>query len=389
MARPTSERFEFNLLSIPVTELKQTTFSTDAPSESPKVEVNRRGAVAQFILNRPKTLNAFDDDMRRVLADEIPRIARNPDVYIVALTSASPKAFSAGGDVRRLVTEAKTDIETVKGYFRAEYALDWLLDCFSKPTISLIDGLCMGSGAGLTCTNTHRVAGEAYKWAMPETAIGLFPDVGVAHVLGRMPWPIGLYLGLTGDSLGRADAQWLKLTTHCIPATRFAHILDQLADAEPVDPLLDGLHEPQSSGPLQSRAAMIEEHFSGESLAEIIASLEKSGSPSREFAEKALAVIKARSPISLAITDRHIRTARTLDLRQTLIQDYRLAVRCLEGHDFYEGVRAALIDKDARPQWSPARLSYVTEAMVEAYFAPVPSGDLVLQSRPEMQAARV
>jgi enoyl-CoA hydratase len=367
------------------------TEQTEAAAQStpPKIVVNRRGAVVQFTLDRPQALNAFDDEMRQILADEIPRIARNPDVYIVALASANPKAFSAGGDVRRIVTEARTDIEKVKGYFRGEYALNWLLDCFSKPSISLIDGLCMGSGAGLTCYNTHRVAGETYKWAMPETAIGLFPDVGVAHVLGRMPWPIGLYLGLTGQAIGRADAHWLHLATHCISAARFEDIIVGLADCQPVDTMLDAMHEPQRKGALQAKAAMIEDYFSSDTLTEIVNKLTNATGACSQFAADSMSLLQARSPISLAITERHIRAARTLDLRQTLIQDYRLAVRCLEAHDFYEGVRAALIDKDHKPNWRPAALSDVSEALIQAYFAPLGPADLSLPSRAEMQAARV
>ncbi len=362
----------------------------DAPvvAEAPKVEIKRLGAVAQIILNRPKALNAFDDEMRGVIADEIVRIARNPDVYIVALTSASPKAFCAGGDVRRLVLDARADPEKAKGYLRYEYALNWLLDCFSKPTVSLIDGLCMGSGAGLTCYNTHRAAGDNYKWAMPETAIGLFPDVGVAYVLARMPWPIGLYLGLTGESIGRADAHWLGLATHCIPTARFPYILDRLADAEPVDALLDDLHEPQGEGALRKKAAKIEAAFAGANLHDIIDRLERA-SDADEFARETLATLKSRSPTSLAIADRHIRAARALDLRQTLIQDYRLAARCLENPDFAEGVRAALIDKDQRPRWSPASLDKVSDEMADRYFAPLGPDDLALPQRHEMQAARV
>ena len=170
----------------------------------------RSGALQKFTLNRPHALNAFDDEMCNIIGSEIPRVARNADVYIVALLSGNARAFCAGGDVLKLTSEAKHDIESAKTYLHNEYSLNWLLECFSKPTVSLINGVCMGSGAGLTAYNTHRIAGENYKWAMPETKIGLFPDVGVANALARMPWPIGLYLGLTGRAIGRADAQWLR-----------------------------------------------------------------------------------------------------------------------------------------------------------------------------------
>ncbi|PPC86726.1 MAG: enoyl-CoA hydratase [Hyphomicrobium sp.] len=354
-----------------------------------KVELRRRGALLQIDLNRPKALNAFDDEMRRAIADEIPRIARNPDIYITAITSSSPKAFCAGGDVRALTREAREDFNRVKNYFQGEYSLNWLLDCFSKPTVSFINGICMGSGAGLSCYNTHRIAGENYKFAMPETAIGLFPDVGVAHVLAKLPWPIGLYLGLTGRIIERADAFWLGLATHCINGDAYEGILEKLADAQPVDPMLDGLHQDQGAGPLQGEQTMIEDLFSAGSLVEIVNNLQQASGASSPFAAKTLSDLRMKSPISLAITDRHIRECRNLDLRQTLIQDYRLAVRCLEASDFYEGVRAILIDKDGKPSWQPSSLDQVMSEMVDAYFAPLGNDDLKLPSRTEMQAARV
>lgn len=365
------------------------TAAEGAVAAPPKIDVVRRGALMNFVLNRPRALNAFDDDMRAVLAAEIPRTARNPDIYIGAFTSASDRAFCAGGDVRALVAMAKIDIGRARGMFAAEYQLDWLLDCFSKPTVSLINGLCMGSGAGLTCFNTHRVAGEKYAFAMPETAIGLFPDVGVSHKLAAMPWPVGLYLGLTGRSITRADAYWLGLATHCISVTRFEDILEALSQAEPVDPLLDGLHEDPGRGEVEESLTLIRDHFSGETLKEIINALASASGAAKTWAEKVRQELAARSPMSLAITDRHIRSCRALDLRETLIQDYRLAWRCLEGHDFLEGVRAALIDKDHAPRWVPAEIDAIEETQVARYFEPLGADDLALPTRQQMQAARV
>jgi enoyl-CoA hydratase len=288
-----------------------------------------------------------------------------------------------------LVTTLAADKALAASYFAGEYQLNWLLDCFSKPTVSLVDGLCMGSGAGLTLYNTHRVAGENYKFAMPETAIGLFPDVGVAHPLSRLPWPLGLYLGLTGRTVGRADGYWLGLATHCIGASQFDGIIDQLAASEPIDPLLDGLHEEPPAGPLQTDMAMIEDLFSGGSIVEIMQRLKTTTGVSADFAKASYANLARRSPMSLAITDSHIRSARHLDLRETLIQDYRLAIRCLNSVDFSEGVRAALVDKDGAPKWQHARLEDVTADEVACYFAPLGLYDLNLLTRAEMQIARV
>jgi enoyl-CoA hydratase len=363
--------------------------AVDVARGAQKVDVARHGAVAALTLNRPEALNAFDDEMRRTVADEIARIARNPDVYVVVLKSASPKAFCAGGDVRAIVAAGRRDKDLARSYFAGEYSLNWQLDCFSKPTVSLINGICMGSGAGLTLYNTHRVAGEGYKFAMPETAIGLFPDVGVAHVLARLPWPMGLYLGLTGRMLDRADGYWLGLVTHCISAAQFPGLLEKLSDSQPIDPLLDDLHEPQAPGPLQRDRTMIEDLFSGATLAEIFQRLEQVAGAGHEFARATLADLYKRSPMALALTDRHIRMTRGLDLRATLIQDYRLAMRCLDGQDFYEGVRAALIDKDGAPRWQHASIAEITEAELASYFAPLGTADLALPLRTEMQKIRI
>lgn len=359
-----------------------------SPAE-PKVKSVRKNALHTFVLNRPRVLNAFDDEMCRLLAAEIPRIARNPDVYIVALASESPKAFCAGGDILALTDEAKRDMEEAKAYLRNEYRLNWLLECFSKPVVSFIDGLCMGSGAGLTCYNTHRVAGEGYKWAMPETKIGFFPDVGVANILSRMPWPLGLYLGLTGAVVTRADAQWLGLATHCLPSAKFQDIRAKLAEAQPVDPLLDGLNEMQGEGPLQSAFRQIEEFFSISSVGAICDALAKAKGVNTDWAQKTLVDLRQRSPTALAITDRHIRSARALDRRETLIQDYRLAVRFLDSEDLYAGVTAALRDKKPVAAWSPGRIEGVESEMIDTFFAPIGDGELDLPGRAEMQEARV
>ena len=290
-----------------------------------------------------------------------------------------------------LTSEAKRDIESAKAYLRNEYSLDWLLECFSKPTVSFINGVCMGSGAGLTAYNTHRIAGENYKWAMPEAKIGLFPDVGIAHVLAKLPWPIGLYLGLTGRAIGREDAQWLGLVTHCIHSSRFGDILSKLSDAQPVDPLLDGLNETQEIGLAAKRRGLHSRIISRSRR------LLKSSGLSRsrrrralEWAKTTLADLRRASPLSLAITYRHIRSARTLDIRQTLIEDYRLAVRCLENHDFHEGVRAALRDKDGQPKWQPARLRRRRCRSRRSLFCTAWRAAIsTLPSRTDMQAARV
>lgn len=214
----------------------------EAKGEGADIRTGVQGAAGIVTLGRPRALNALTTAMRAEMAAAFPKWARDPQIYCVVVRSTSPKAFSAGGDVRELTAWAREDMPRARKALAAEYGLNWLLECFSKPTISLIDGAVMGSGVGISLYGTHRVAGEKYKFAMPETAIGLFPDVGVAHALARMPDEVGVYLGLTGRAIGRADALALGLVTHCVPGESFDAITAALAEADPVDPVLDSRH---------------------------------------------------------------------------------------------------------------------------------------------------
>jgi enoyl-CoA hydratase len=355
--------------------------------------VARRGALAEFTLNRPQALNALNDEMRRTLVEALPDLPRDPDVYAVVLRSASERAFCAGGDVRELVALARGDHAAARASLAFEYRMNWTLECFSKPTVSLIDGMTMGSGVGLVLYNTHRVAGPRFSFAMPETAIGLFPDVGASSVLARLPGAMGRYLGLTGRRIGRATAYRLGLVTHCIGPEHFAGITAGLEDAQPVDQLLDPLHvDPDpAEDDLLPRAGLIEDCFGRASVSEILQALEarsgeggEAGAWCREVADE----LKTRAPLSLLVTLRHLDECRARDLRETLIGDYRLAVRFLARPDLAEGVRAVLIDKDHKPAWQHASVSDVPPSAVDEMFAPLEEGELELPTRDEMQAMR-
>ena len=353
------------------------------------IRIACEGAAAIITLDRPRALNALTAAMRAEMGAGFPKWARDPQIYCVVIRSTSPKAFSAGGDVRELTAWAREDMGKARQALAAEYGLNWLLECFSKPTISLINGAVMGSGVGISLYGTHRVAGEGYKFAMPETAIGLFPDVGVAHALARMPDEVGIYLGLTGRAIGRADALALGLVTHCVPAESFDVIAAALKDADPVDPVLDGRHVDPGPGELVALRPVIARCFGAGSVAEIIGRLRAETGELADWAGKVTDELERMSPLSLAVTLRHIRNARAMNLREVLQVDYRLACRFLAGWDFREGVRAALIDKDGAPEWRPAGIGAVTRDMVDGYFAGMGAEELVLPTRAEMQEARV
>jgi enoyl-CoA hydratase len=346
------------------------------------------GAAGIVALDRPRALNALTAAMRAEIARSFAAWSRDPQVYAALIVSANERAFCAGGDVREMAECGKRDLAEARRLLAAEYALNWQLDCFAKPTVALIDGMVMGSGVGITLYGTHRVAGERYRFAMPECGIGLFPDDGVSWALARLPDEIGMYLALTGRAIGRADAWRLGLATHCIPAARFAEIRRAVAHADPVDPVLDARHEEPGRGDLDALRPAIARCFAADSVAGILTRLEAERGAERTWAEGVLADLGRGSPTSLEVTCRHVRLARRLDLAATLAQDYRLACRFIADHDFYEGVRAALVDRDRSPAWRPARLPEVHAAAIDAYFAPLEDGELPLGTRGEMQAVR-
>lgn len=355
------------------------------------VLVAAQGALTTFTLNRPRALNALTDGMRAKISATLPDLIRNPNIYAVAFCSASERAFCAGGDIRELSASAKADLALGRQSLADEYSLNWQLDCFTKPSVSLMNGMCVGSGVGLTLYNTHRVAGENYTFAMPETGIGLFPDLGVCHTLARLPDFIGTYLGLTGRSIGPADAYRLGLVTHCIPSAEFPAILEALADAQPVDPLLDARHvlpAESEDGGLEAVRHVIARTFSAPTVEEIVERLDAGAVGTgldAAFCKETGDELRRRSPTSLKVTLRHLQESKDRDLAQTLEMDHRIASWFLKGEDFHEGVRALLIDKDRNPVWRPAMLTEVTEEMVEQFFAPMCENALKLKARVEMQ----
>jgi enoyl-CoA hydratase/carnithine racemase len=364
--------------------------AAEPPPSAPDVALAAtiEGAAGVISLNRPAALNALTADMRAAIATAFAAWANDAQVYAAVIVSATDRAFCAGGDVREMVACGRRSQQEVRRLLAAEYALNWQLDCFIKPTVALIDGVVMGSGVGVTLYGTHRVAGERYRFAMPETGIGLFPDDGVCWAFARLPGEVGMYLALTGRTLGRADAYRLGLVTHCLPAGEFADVQAAVANADPVDAVLDGRHVDPGPGELDALQPAIARCFGGASVEAIIARLQAERGDARAWAEGVLRDLSQRSPTSLKVTHRAVREARDLDLSATLARDYRLACRFMEAHDFYEGVRAALIDRDHAPKWQPAQLPDVTDAMVGAYFAPLGADELQLTTRADMQAVR-
>ncbi|MFP6745759.1 MAG: enoyl-CoA hydratase/isomerase family protein, partial [Alphaproteobacteria bacterium] len=294
-------------------------------------------------------------------------------VQRVVVDGAGDRAFCAGGDVRDLYEAmGRPGDPLIAAFYRDEYTLNHRIKGYGKPYVALIDGVVMGGGVGVSVHGSQRVVTEHALFAMPETGIGLFPDVGGTWFLPRMPGEIGLYLGLTGARLLAADALYCGVATHFVPRERLGEVIEGLADG---DEGLDGLAEDPGDPPLRGRREIIDRCFSGDSVEAVIGLLQAEGG---EWADKTLAVLGTKSPTSLKVAFRQIREGASLDFAGAMGLEYRLSQRFCAAHDFREGVRAVVIDKDHKPQWRPPDLSAVSEADVDAYFAPLEGGDLLL-----------
>ena len=349
----------------------------------------RDGAAGIVTLSRPEKRNALTIAARGNLLASLPVFAREPLVYAVVLRSAVDGIFCAGGDVVEMASLADRDMEAAEKALADELSLVWHAECFTKPTVSLIDGAVIGGGNGITRFGTHRVAGERYRFAMPETGIGLFPNNGLAHAFARMPRDIGMYLALTGETVGRADAYHLGLVTHCIPADEFKAITAALVDADPVDALLDPLHVEPGPGPLLALGDVITRCFGAGTVMEIVARLAHETGAHAEWAAATRAQLLARSPTALVVTHRLVREASAKELRDVLELEHALICRMMELPDVHAGVRARLGKTGDAPRWRPARLDDVSCATIDAIFSGPEEHHLRLPTRKEMQEAKM
>lgn len=344
-------------------------------SKNKDILFERRGRCGLVTLNRPRVLNALNYDMIGQMEEHYIDWAGDADVYGVVLAAAPGPAFCSGGDLKSLY-EARREGNTgaILDKYTSEYQHNWTLDRFLKPHVSLMDGYVFGGGVGISLYGTHKVAGENYRFAMPEATVGFFPDVGATWFLPRMPGRIGLYLGLSGNRIDRADAYSLGLLTHCIDAREFDAIRAAMCEADPIDPVLDERHvDPGASELLQMREE-IDRHFAGDCVEEILSSLESATGPRAEWARETAAKIRKNSPLSLKVAYWQIRRSPSPTLEGALELEGRIARHFLTGEELYEGVRALLIDKDKSPKWSPSALEDISEERVEAYFAPAEEG---------------
>ncbi len=329
------------------------------------VQTWRDGRAGRIRLNRPQALNALSLEMVGLIRAALEDFGRDPQVHLVLL-DAPERGFCAGGDIRLLRAGVLAgDTAAVTGFFRAEYAMNQAVAELGKPCVALIDGVCMGGGIGLSVHGSHRIATEKARLAMPETAIGIFPDVGTSYVLPRLPGALGMYIGLTGAQLDGADAVHAGLATHFVPSEKLA----ALAASIPQEGVaaIAAFAAPLPAFSLQAARKVIDAAFSAHSVEEILRRLDADASP---FAQRTLAQLRAHSPSAIHWSFEILRQGGARNLAQCLAAEFALVSRVVLQAEFLEGVRAVVIDKDKSPKWQPATLEAVDPAAISAFFAP-------------------
>jgi enoyl-CoA hydratase len=347
--------------------------SEPVTTPEPELKVWTEGRLGFLLLNRPKVLNSLSLKMVRDMERALDRFEADTAVQAVWMTGAGERAFCAGGDIRALYDAGKAGDGLPETFWREEYVLDERLSRFAKPILSIWNGITMGGGVGLAAHARHRIVIERTKFAMPEAGIGFFPDVGASWLLTRKPGHFGTYVALTGVNCGPAETVLAGMADHFVPEAHLPELQRALVSGtgetgDAVGDLIGRFAQdlPQVIPP--ERLALIAQCFSRDSVEDILAALAAENDP---FAEETRSILLAKSPTSLKVTLELYRLGRAApDLRACLEREFAVTAGMIAGHDFYEGVRAAIIDKDRNPRWSPARLEDVDQASVQSYFVP-------------------
>jgi enoyl-CoA hydratase len=331
------------------------------------VLVNVDRGVGLVVLNRPKAINSLTHPMVKALSPVLTEWDRDDAIKTVVIEGAGERGLCAGGDLVMLHHSASADGSEARQFWYDEYVLNAQIGRFSKPYVALMDGIVMGGGVGVGAHGNVRVVTDTTKMAMPEVGIGLIPDVGGTLILSRAPGRLGLHAALTGAPFGAADAIAMGFADHFVHHDALGKF-KQAIIADGVDAALSAYAVEPPPSPLLAQRSWIDECFAGDTVADIVAALRgHDAGPANDAAN----LIATRSPISLCVALEAIRRAAKLStLEDVLRQEYRTSCACSRSHEFVEGTRAMVIDKDRNPKWSPASLAAVTTADVEAYFAP-------------------
>lgn len=334
------------------------------------------GAAGVITLNRPKALNAFTLTMMHALHPQLIAWADDPAIERVIVRAAGDRAFCAGGDIRALYDWGTSGDPMAVDFYNQEYKLNTFIKEYPKPYIALMDGITMGGGVGLSVHGSHRVVTEKTMFAMPETGIGLFPDVGGTYFLPRTPGKTGMWLSLTGARLKAADALYAGIATHYAASDDLEALVQALAvSGADVDAVLAAHAGEPAAGTLEAMQADISRLFDGDSVEAILAALDADGS---EWATKQAGIIRSKSPTSLKVAYRQMVDGAKADFRTCMTIEFRIVSRIMKAKDFYEGVRATIIDKDGAPDWQPATLDAVSAADIDTIFSPAEGGDVEL-----------
>ena len=344
-------------------------------TDEPHVLFEKRGAAGLITLNRPKALNALTHGMCLSMTMQLKAWAVHDDVKVVVIQGSGERAFCAGGDIRSLYESGVNKTPYALNFYRDEYVINALIKHYPKPYVALINGIVMGGGVGVSVHGSHRIANETTTFAMPETGIGLFPDVGGSYFLPRMEGQVGMYLALTGARLKTVDTLYSGVATHFVPMKDWPALIEDLAAGKSVDRAVDRKGEELPAGFLAGHRTSIDKIFARNSVEEILAALDADHTDwSRDTAK----TIRAKSPTATKLAFRQVREGASLDFDDCMKMEWRMVNRVVAGHDFYEGVRATIIDKDGAPKWKPAELSEVSNADIDAYFASLGSKELSL-----------
>ncbi|MDP6573456.1 MAG: enoyl-CoA hydratase/isomerase family protein [Rhodospirillales bacterium] len=344
--------------------------------DEPVVLAERRGQLGRITLNRPDAFNSINVAMWRALDAAISDFDDDPAVASIVVEGAGDKAFSAGGDLHALhgaLTQG--DFETPLAMVGAACAMNYRMRTLATPSVALLDGVVMGSGCSLAISASHRIATERTRFAMPEAGIGFHPDGGAHYFLPRCPGETGMYLALTGTRITAADALYMGLATAYVPSERLADLIGDLAGGDAPDDVAAKFAEDAGAPTLPSHEEAIERCFSKSSVASIVGALEDEES---DWAAHTVDTLSGKAPFSLELTFRALRAGRGMGVEDSLIMENRLSTRMLGRSDFLEGIRTILVDKGDTPKWRPASLAEINDAEVEACFAPLDGGDLVL-----------
>lgn len=344
-------------------------------TENEDVLVSVRNGVGILTLNRPKAINSLNDAMVAGISEALHAWENDESVHTVLLTGSGERGLCAGGDVVALYHSAREGGADARRFWYDEYLLNAYIGSYPKPYVALMDGIVMGGGVGVASHGSVRIATDTTKMAMPEVGIGFIPDVGGTYLLSRAPGRLGLHAALTGAPFSGADAIAMGFADHYVPHDKLPAFAESVI-ADGVENALATYAIDPPASPLLEQRDWIDECYAGDTVDDILAAL---GGHDASAAQDAAKLIATRSPIALSVTLEAVRRAAKLDtLEDVLQQEYRTSCASVKSHDFVEGIRAQLVDKDRNPQWSPASLSAVTPADIEAYFVPA-EPDLTFQ----------